>query len=203
MTPSAAEWDERHRAAPPPGAVEPYSIVRELLPLLPKGNALDLACGSGRHTLLLAAHGWNVTAVDNSRVALERLHFEALALNLTVEWADSLRPSGRERRSRIVIVPADLEGFDVPRGTFDLLLCINYLQRGLFPQMEAALRPGGEVLVETYTRTQLQFACGPRSPDHLLEPGELRSAFPDLQTVFYRELTAGKGIASILARRPS
>lgn len=82
-----------------------------------------------------------------------------------------------------------------------MILCINYLQRPLFPQIEAALKPGGEVLVETYTRAQLQFASGPRSPNHLLEPGELRSAFRTLQTVFYRELTAGKGIASILARR--
>ncbi len=99
------------------------------------------------------------------------------------------------------MVLEDLERFDVPPETFDLILCIHYLQRPLFPRIETSLRPGGEVLMETYTRAQLQFACGPRSPEHLLEPGELRAAFPGLQTVFYRELTAGKGIASILARR--
>lgn len=198
MTPSAAEWDERCRSAPPPGAVEPSSIVRELLPLLPKGNALDIACGPGRHTLLLASHGWTVTAVDYSRAALKNLYSEARARNLAVEWTDSLL---RERHSRIVVVLEDLERCHLPRDAFDLILCINYLQRPLFPQMETALRPGGEVLMETYTRAQLQFACGPRSPEHLLEPGELRSAFPGLQTVFYRELAAGKGIATILARR--
>jgi SAM-dependent methyltransferase len=200
MAPSAAEWDERYRTAPP-GEAEPCSIVRELLPLLSKGNALDIACGSGRHTLLLAAHGWTVTAVDHSRAGLDRLQAEARARRLAIEWADSARPSGRKRTPGITTVLADLERFDVPRNTFDLILCINYLQRPLFSQIEAALRPGGEVLVETYTRAQLQFGSGPKSPDYLLEPGELRSAFPRLQTVFYRELTAGKGIASILARR--
>ena len=175
--------------------------MRELLPLLPKGNALDIACGSGRHSLLLAAHGWTVTAVDYSRAGLERLHSEAQARSLAVEWGDSARPGNRKRQSRILTVLADLERFDVSRETFDLILCINYLQRPLFPRLESALSPGGEVLFETYTRAQLQFAAGPRSPDHLLEPGELRSAFPGLQTIFYRELTAGKGIASILARR--
>lgn len=201
MTPSAAEWDERYRAAPPPGAVEPSSIVRELLPLLPRGNALDIACGSGRHTLLLAAHGWTVTAVDYSRAALQHLHSEARARKLAVEWTDVLAPGGRERHLRIVMLLEDLERCTLPREAFDVVLCTYYLQRSLFPQMETALRRGGEVLVETYTRSQLQFACGSRSPEHLLAPGELRSAFPGLQTIFYREFAAGKGIASILARR--
>jgi tellurite methyltransferase len=201
MSPSAAEWDTRHSAAGGAGAVEPNSIVRELLPLLPTGRAVDIACGSGRHALLLAAAGWKVTAIDYSRVALKRLFSEARTRNLAVEWADSIAPVNHESRARIVVVLEDLERIRLPHDAFDLILCVNYLQRSLFAQIEAALKPGGEVLMETYTRAQLQFRCGPRSPEHLLEAGELRSAFPALQTVFYRELTAGKGLASILARR--
>ena len=34
------------------------------------GNALDLGCGSGRFSVLLAEHGFRVTAVDNSREML-------------------------------------------------------------------------------------------------------------------------------------
>jgi len=43
---------------------------------------------------------------------------------------------------------------------------------------------------------------GPRNPEHLLEVGELRTAFPGLEIVFYRELRAGQGIASLVARKP-
>src|SRR5258707_8930766 len=73
MPASLSEWDAKHQAAaeePPP---EPASFVRELLPLLPLGPALDLACGTGRHTLLLASRHQPVTAVDGSAVALDGL----------------------------------------------------------------------------------------------------------------------------------
>jgi hypothetical protein len=58
------------------------------------------------------------------------------------------------------------------------------------------------LLFETYTKAQLDFPGGPRNPAHLLDKGELRKAFPELQTVFYRELRAEQGIASLAARKP-
>jgi hypothetical protein len=67
--------------------------------------------------------------------------------------------------------------------------------------MARALRPDGVLMFETYTRAQLEFAGGPRNPAYLLETGELREAFPELRVVFYRELRAGQGIASLLAQK--
>jgi SAM-dependent methyltransferase len=64
MPSNLAEWDAKHRLAANNGLAEPASIVRELLPLLPNGPALDLACGTGRHSLLLAEGSHPVTAVD-------------------------------------------------------------------------------------------------------------------------------------------
>jgi hypothetical protein len=58
------------------------------------------------------------------------------------------------------------------------------------------------LLFETYTKAQLDFSGGPRDPAHLLNPGELRRAFPELEVVFYRELRAEQGIASLAARNP-
>lgn len=37
---------------------------------LPAGRALDAGCGHGAETMWLAAHGWEVTAVDFSASAL-------------------------------------------------------------------------------------------------------------------------------------
>jgi len=73
------------------------------------------------------------------------------------------------------------------------------------PRAEAiqdALLPGGMVVFETYTRAQMEFAHGPHNPAFLLETGELRNAFPSLDLVFYRELRAGQGIASLVAQKP-
>jgi tellurite methyltransferase len=176
MSASLAEWDDRHRAAENKPSPEPASFVTEMLPLLPRGPALDLACGTGRHALLLAARGRHVTAVDGSAAALDILEQRA-------------RESHRLARRTL------------PRGPFAVILCVHYLHRALFPQIEAALARGGMLLFETFTRAQLEFNGGPKNPEYLLDCGELRTAFPSLRLLFYRELRAGKGIASLLARK--
>jgi SAM-dependent methyltransferase len=201
MPANLSEWDAKHRAAAESPPAEPASFVRELLALLPQGPALDLACGTGRHTLLLAARRQPVTAVDGSHVALDILAARAQAEHYHVR-----RQRGWDKapgvQQGIQLIEADLERVRLPVDAFSLILCTNYLQRSLFAPMERALRPGGMLLFETYTQAQLAFEGGPRNPEYLLESGELREAFPGLQVLFYRELRAGKGIASLLAQKP-
>jgi SAM-dependent methyltransferase len=96
----------------------------------------------------------------------------------------------------------DLKQLQLPENTFELILCVQYLQRSLFAELERALRPGGFLLFETFTRAQLEFDGGPRNPEYLLDSGELRTAFPELRVIFHRELRAGQGIASLLAQKP-
>jgi tellurite methyltransferase len=194
------EWDERHRAAAA-SISEPAAFVRELLPLLPAGPALDLACGTGRHALLLAARHQHVTAVDGSAVALDVIEERARGAKQSVKRASRITTIF-DSRPGIYLVQADLEHINLPRDAFSLILCVHYLQRSLFRQMERALAPGGMLLFETFTRAQLEFEGGPKNPDYLLDPGELRVAFPTLRLVFYRELRAGKGIASLIAQKP-
>jgi tellurite methyltransferase len=203
MPSSQAEWDAKHRLAAEAPASEPASIVRELLPLLPAGRALDVASGSGRHALFLGTNSRHVvTAVDFSSEALDILESRARASHLPVRRIKSLHGTERSVRRGLELLLADLEQIDLPERSFDLILCVQYLQRSLFPQMVRALRPNGVLLMETFTRAQLEFAGGPRNPDYLLETGELRESFPELRVLFYRELRAGQGIASLLARRP-
>jgi SAM-dependent methyltransferase len=203
MPSSQSDWDAKYKVAGDAPAA-PASIVLELLPLLPHGPALDLACGAGRHALLLGSRGQHVTAVDWSRAGLDILQTRAQAAKIPV---DSIPfPSIDQRKftahSGIDIVRADLEQVRLPEQSFDVILCVQYLQRSLFFAISKALRPGGVLLFETFTRAQLEFVGGPRHPEHLLETGELRRAFPHLHVVFYRELRAGQGIASLLAQKP-
>jgi tellurite methyltransferase len=201
MPSSQSDWDTKHRFAAEAPPSEPASIVRELLPVLPTGPALDVACGTGRHTLILAARGQHVAAVDWSNVALDTLEVRARGMYAPVRQAKSIQDAGRTSRVGIDLVQGDLEQTEIPSGRFDLILCIQYLQRSLFPRMARALRPGGVLLFETYTDAQLEFSGGPRNPAYLLEAGELRTAFPELCLLFYRELRAGQGIASLVARK--
>jgi tellurite methyltransferase len=200
MPSSRSEWDAKHRLAEAPAA-EPASIVRELLPLLPTGEALDIACGTGRHALFLTARGQHVTAVDFSSVALDTLELRAHSTHTPARRSRVVQPAGRHLRGGLDLIQANLEEMPLPERRFDLIICIQYLQRSLFPQMLRALRPDGVLLMETFTRAQLEFTGGPRNPAYLLETGELREAFPSLCVLFYRELRAEQGIASLVAKK--
>jgi len=201
MPSSQSDWDARHKLAADAPPTEPASIVRELLPFLPAGQALDIACGTGRHSLLLAARGQPVTAVDLSSVALDILEARARSMHAPVRRSASLLETGRRLHRGLELTQADLERTQLPERRYDLILCIQYLQRSLFSQMASALRPDGVLVFETYTSAQLEFAEGPRNPAYLLETGELREVFPELCVLFYRELRAGQGIASMIAKK--
>jgi tellurite methyltransferase len=200
MSASATEWDARHLEAAQKPPAEPASIVCEWLPLLPAGPALDLACGTGRHALLLAGRGQPVTAMDWSGMALDVLESRAQQATLAVSRAFAGEMSKPHERG-IRLVHANLEEIRLPDAAFTVVLCVQYLQRSLFSQMVRALRPGGVLLFETFTVAQLNYSGGPRNPEFLLQHGELRAAFSQLELLFYRELNAGQGIASLVARK--
>jgi len=200
MPANATEWDARHREARQNAPADPASIVCEWLPLLPTGQALDLACGTGRHTLLLAGRGQSVTAVDWSGTALDILENRARTAKLHISRADAAALEHSWTRG-VRLIQANLEDLQLPEASFSLVLCLQYLQRSLFSQMARALEPGGMLLFETFTQAQLNCAGGPRNAAYLLEPGELRTSFPELHVLFYRELCAGQGIASLVAER--
>ena len=68
----AAAWDERYAATELVWSAGPNQFVERELADLPPGRALDLACGEGRNARWLAERGWQVTALDWSRVAVEK-----------------------------------------------------------------------------------------------------------------------------------
>ena len=158
----------------------------ENIDLLPRGRALDVAMGAGRNAIYLAKMGFQVEGVDTSHEAIE----EALA---------RAREEGVSIQTRV----EDLEKipyFD--EEVYDLVICFNYLQRSLMPQLRNWVRPGGMVVYETFIVDQAQFGK-PRNPDHLLRHNELLHVFRDFRTVRYREgiFEDRKAVASIVAQK--
>ncbi len=96
---------------------------------------------------------------------------------------------------------ADLTRDALPVERFDLIVVTRYLQRDLFPSLGRALTPGGVLLYETFTVAQRAHGRGPTSPDHLLEPGELRQQFEGFEVLFYEEVSEPDAVARIVARR--
>jgi SAM-dependent methyltransferase len=158
---------------------------RSLLPVT--GDSLDLACGSGRHAIWLAEQGFRTLAVDRDAVAVGALSQEAARRGLSIE-------------TRVV----DLESGErfLEPDSCDLIVVVHYLHRPLFPALVQAIRPGGALVYETFTRAQA--ARGkPTNPAFLLEPGELPMLVRPLHIAASREGDfEGRSVASIVAMRP-
>ena len=164
------DWDERYRRGEH-APKEPTPLLRNAIRNLTPTRALDLACGTGRHAIFLARHGWNVTAVDSSRVAIEILQQRAGEAGVTVD-----------------ALVADLErgGFKIEPGVYDLICVFYYLQRDLFSDIQAGVKTGGTVVAAIHLNDGKADAR-PSNPSFLLEPGELREFFRDWEIGHYRE----------------
>lgn len=150
----------------------------------PGGRALDLATGRGRHALPLARAGFRTFGVD--------IRHDAVRDTMRAAAAEGLRVHGW---------CADLTRSPLPIARFDLVVVTRYLQRDLFATIRNAVMPGGLVLYETFTVAQRALGVGPRSPDHLLEPGELRQRFAGFEILWDEETVTPEAVARIAARR--
>lgn len=196
--PTARErWNERYDEAsfePFPAAasewlVEHDAILRELRGTGGERRALDVACGDGRNARRLAELGYAVDAVDVSDVAIGRLRAAAAEMGLEV--------CGQV---------LDLEHDPLPAGPYDVVVCMNYLQRDLFGALRDALAPAGLLLCETFARAHVEELGRTFNPAYVLERNELLHAFGGLHVRHYREGAAARrgderGVASIVAQR--
>ncbi|MSP39610.1 MAG: methyltransferase domain-containing protein [Deltaproteobacteria bacterium] len=164
-------WDTQH--AQSQVGEEPASFLRQMIEAdawpVPRGRALDLACGKGRNALYLAELGFEVVAMDISSVALAAGRSHAEAKRLTIDWQQ-----------------VDLEQVHLGAAAYQLIVSFNYLQRSLMPQIKRAVKIGGYVIYETYLIDQKEIGQ-PKNPAYLLGHNELLKSFDDFRVLSYRE----------------
>lgn len=119
-------------------------------------EVLDVACGSGRHSLFFLERGCRVTGIDRNIGGLGDLrnHPRFTAIECDLEAVEAVWP--------------------VQHGRFAGVIVTNYLWRPLWPYLIASLAPGGILLYETFMQGHEQFGS-PTNPDFLLRPDELRT----------------------------
>ncbi|HEY0064387.1 MAG TPA: class I SAM-dependent methyltransferase [Telluria sp.] len=127
--------------------------VARFAALVPAGEVLDLACGSGRHARHFAALGHPVLALDRDPAALH----------------DAAGPG-------ITTLACDVEDGVTPwpfaPGRFAGIVVTNYLHRPLLAQLAASLAPNGVLIYETFSVGNETFGK-PSNPAFLLAQGEL------------------------------
>jgi rhodanese-related sulfurtransferase len=185
----------------------PSSWLIDSSDLLPQGGrVLDVACGAGRHALLLAAAGFDVTAIDRDAAVLDRLRLqsERLGLQLRTEVIDLERGDGDPRSGEHEAAGEAAEAAEaevLAPDTYDLVLVTRYLHRPLFPSLIRSLAPGGTLIYETFLEQQAERGH-PKNPAFLLKPGELPTLVAPLTILRQREGDYdGALVASIAARR--
>lgn len=191
-----AAWEDRHAAAADDLAPPSPFVVRALDLLEAAGSepaprALDVACGRGRHALLLGARGYRVLAVDFARTATTFLARAAAARALPV-----------------ACIVADLDTWPVPVARYALVVVVDFLARPLVPALRAAVAPGGALLYETHRRSADPSTAPVMCGEYLLAPGELDELCHGWDVLLREDTPAlhhGTPTvrAGILARRPS
>jgi len=172
-------WDQRYTSMERVWSGEPNGALVTETTGLPRGEALDVGCGEGADAVWLAGHGWDVTALDVSGVALER--------------------AARHAEQAQVLVEAAL-----PAGTFDLVSAqypalLRTVNHDAEAALLAAVTPGGTLLVVHHQVIDAEQArahgC---DPDDYVSPADVAALLDDSWRIETHEtrprhVTAGAG----------
>ncbi|WP_181691612.1 class I SAM-dependent methyltransferase [Natronomonas sp. LN261] len=186
------QWDERFRSGSYPQDPDPSPLLRRYVGELPDGRALDIATGTGRNAVFLAASGYTVDAIDQSYEGLKIARENA---------------SRRGVESRINWIRADVSAHAFPTDRYALITVSFYRCLDRFADVKEALAPGGCVFVEHHLRSSDPTPGGASDDRYRYAANELLHSCLDLTVLHYDEAierpSEGKGRATarLLARK--
>lgn len=163
------KWNERYRDGFYEKRTHPCRLLARWCERFNGSRALDIACGSGRNSRFLASHGFHVTALDVSDVALAKAKTNAHPNNTQINY-----------------LLHDLDEGLPSLGAFDLIIVVRYLKRELFPLLDKHLVVGGHLLIEHHIKheTDDRPLAGPESPEYRLDSGELKTLLRNIDVVY-------------------
>lgn len=135
-------------------------------------TALDVGCGEGADAVWLARQGWDVTAVDISRVALQRAKEHAAALDLagSISW---------EHRNLLTWTPP-VSSFGLVSAQF-MHLPKNE-RESLYARLAAAVTHGGTLLIVGHSASDIHAgARRPAAPDLYFSTEEIAGSLDPQQ----------------------
>lgn len=171
-------WDERFSQ---PGffyGIEPNDFLREEAHLFKsRGKILCLGEGEGRNAVYLAKQGFDVTAVDWSSKAFDKLLLLA-----------------KENKVEVEKVVSDLADFSLGESQWDGIVSIwchleKDLWNKLYQRIQLGLKAGGLFLLEHYTPRQLQFKTGgPQTEELLTTLADLQKGLESFEVLVGQEI---------------
>lgn len=180
-------WDERFAGETYMFGKQPAQALVRHCPLLhQQGTTLAVADGEGRNSVYLAQQGFDVTAMDSSKVGIAKAKKLSAAAHV-------------EPRFQL----ADIYDYDWQAKQYDNIVAI-FIQFAppekwaqIFDGMKSALRQGGCLLLHGYTPKQVEYGTGgPSNPAHLYTSEMLAQAFGDM------DIACNEGYEAVLDEGP-
>ena len=172
------DWDDRYAGSDYLFGTAPNDFLKSVTNrLTPNSQILCLADGEGRNGVYLATLGHKVTAIDQSRVGLEKA-----------------KKLAEQKQVSIETIEADLAEYDLGVESWDCIVSIFFhipsaVRAHIYPRIITALKPGGILVLESYTPEQLNHGTGgPPIADLMLTKDELAQNFSEMNLEHLQEL---------------
>ncbi len=165
-------WDERYTSDSFIYGREPNAFFKEQINRLTPGKILLPAEGEGRNAVYAASQGWEVVAFDSSVEARKKALKLASEHGVTIDY-------------RL----ASYENFKHNASDFDVIALIyahvpGKIRQSLYRKMLGFLKPGGRVILEGFSKRQLDYnSGGPKDIDLLFSEKTLREDFLSLTEI--------------------
>lgn len=146
------------------------NFILSKIELIPNSSIIDMACGAGRHSILLAKKGYNVTGIDISEILLSEAVRNVNGENLNIEFIKSdIRQFNANKKYELALnlftsfgyFEKDEENFLVFEKAFEFLndsgffvfdfFNKNYLLRNLVP-LTKEFSGGKEIIQKRFVR---------------------------------------------------
>lgn len=178
------KWNQRYRNGAYAERTHPSALLAEWIDRIPRGRALDIACGAGRNALFLAAHGFKVDAIDISSEGLSRGRRQAEASGHDINWIEH-----------------DLDEPLALDAQYALILVIRYVNLPLIRRLRRHLAPGGYLLCEEHLESDAD-VVGPSNNAFRVQRGALGKLAKGLRIHLLEEsiINDPDGRAAALAR---
>lgn len=171
-------WDERYSAEEYIYGTHPNAWFAEKLSVMSPEKLLLPAEGEGRNAVYAATLGWDVSAFDQSEEGRKK------ALKLAADKGVSINYS-----------IDNLTTFNCHEACFDAIALIFVhmpveIRQMVHQNLIKCLKPGGYLILEAFTKKQIQNTSGgPRTELLLYERDYLQNDFSELEIIDFDETT--------------
>lgn len=174
-------WDQRYNEPGFAYGTDENDFLRTQYSRIPKsGRVLCLAEGEGRNSVFLAKQGYQVTAVDQSAVGLEKAQQLAVKNGVTIKTE-----------------VANLNDYDLGQDSWHGVVSISAhlppgIRKSLHANLSSALKNNGVLILEAYTEDNLQTSGiggpPPSQKELFMSLAELKTELKDLKLEIAQEL---------------